>query len=118
MCIRDRIATEDHFERELDSEEEQYEEDDDGERDIFEMPPISTVVVPMIHPEHLDQQSQQHFQAQQMQNIEHELPENREENIIQPYSQDQQQIQQLRLHQHSPNCRPPKPNGNGDEFIF
>ena len=118
MEILEEIATEDHFERDLDSEEEQYEEDDDGERDIFEMPPISTVVVPMIHPEHLEQQSQQHFQPQEMQNIEHELPETREENIIQPYSQDQQQIQQLRLHQHSPNCRPPKPNGNGDEFIF
>jgi hypothetical protein len=117
MEILEEIATEDHFERELDSEEEQYEEDDD--RDIFEMPLISTVVVPIIHPEHIEQLSQQqNYQPQQMQNIEHEIPELREENIIQPYSQDQQQIQQLRLHQHSPNCRPPKPNGNGDEFIF
>jgi hypothetical protein len=114
MEILEEIATEDHFERELDSEEEEEYQEDDGERDIFEMPPI-TSVVPRIHPE-LEHQSQQ--QCPQIPTVEPEIPETRDENIIQPYSQDQQQIQQLRLHQHSPNCRPPKPNGNGDEFIF
>ena len=114
MEILEEIATEDHFERELDSEEDY--DDDDGERDIFEMPPMPTSVVPRIHPE-MEQQAQQH--CPQMQNLEQDIPETRgEENVIQPYTLDPQQIQQIRLHQHSPTCRLPKPNGNGDEFIF
>ena len=110
MEILEEIATEGHFERDSDSEEE-HEEDYD-EKDIFEMPLISSVV------SSIQSESEQSQQRPQIAIVEEELPEIREEQIIQPYSQDQQQIQQLRLHQHSPNCRPPKQNGNGDEFIF
>ena len=119
MEILEEIETEDHFDRDLDSEEEY--DDNLEEKDIFEMPLISTVGA-MLHPD-LEQQashqsSHQSLQVEQQQ--QQELPETTptEENLITPYSQDQSQIQQLRLHQHSPNCRPPKPNGNGDEFIF
>ena len=118
MEILEEIATEDHFERELDSEEEY--EDDDGEKDIFEMPPISSVV-PIIHTDIEQQQPEQNY-PQIVEHLDEEITQSNAEqegqHMIHPFTQDQEQIQQLRLHQHSPNCRPPKPNGSGDEFIF
>ena len=118
MEILEEIATEDHFERELDSEEEY--EDDDGEKDIFEMPPISSLA-PIIHTDIEQQQPEQNY-PQIVETLDEEITQSNAEqegqHLIHPFTQDQEQIQQLRLHQHSPNCRPPKPNGSGDEFIF
>ena len=91
MEILEEVATEDHFERDLES--------DCDERDIFEMPPISTVVLtpPGVPP------------AAAGMDIE------LEPDLVDP----QQAIHKLREHTHSPNCRPPAPGSTtGDEFIL
>ena len=131
MEILEEIATEDHFERDLDSEEEPEVEDDD--RDIFEMPPMASVAPPLIQSEleHLSHTFNLQLPPQtppstsRIPVIEEDLAEDittsteptAVEQLIQPYTQDPN-IRQLRLHLHSPNCRPPKKNGSGDEFIF
>ena len=70
----------------------------------------------------LEQQQPEQNYPQIVEHLDEEITQSNAEqegqHMIHPFTQDQEQIQQLRLHQHSPNCRPPKPNGSGDEFIF
>ena len=97
MEILEEVATEDHFEGQ---EEDGSDQDDNVEMDIFEMPPMATVVLtPTGEDQFID------LAAAGKEEDEPELVDA------------QQAIHRLREHTHSPHCRPPESNLE-DEFIL
>ena len=114
MEILEEVATEDHFDMVEGSE-------DEDERDIFEMPPMASVVrsleaspapaepTPVQAPNNPDLQVT-------VKNIEisDATPHPEQPELVDA----QQAIHRLREHTHSPQCRPPPPESNLEDEVI